>query len=401
MTGRRGLAALTAAERDAWSSAVAAYADGLSRKDPVDDEPFAKMIGELARAGDAPTLGRAAVDADARAILERAAPIYRKAWWPAHRAGNEAYAAALTKLVERYGEGIRDFLTAKYELPWPATGYPVHLAAYSVWAGAYSTYGNLLVVATNDGSGMHGLAGLETVFHEAMHQWDDAVATALDAQARKLGTQVPDGLSHSLIFYTAGEAVRRAAPEHVPFGEASGRWTRLAAVRAALDGAWKPYLDGGGASTRDNAFGGVIARIATLAPAPPPTPVGPAASAAPSERPTTASPLFTFETDELWLNRHHFLWTLGRTEAAIADNSRQSTFTAAAEAERALPSLSADERATWAEAVRAYATGLSLKAALAEPMPSTRRCISGTGKRSTRCAPRRRTRPFPAISRTH
>ena len=40
------------------------------------------------------------------------------------------------------------------------------------------------------------------------------------------------------------------------------------------------------------------------------------------------SPLFTFETDELWLNLHHFLWTLGRAEAGIRDNTRQSAITA-------------------------------------------------------------------------
>jgi hypothetical protein len=64
---------------------------------------------------------------------------------------------------------------------------------------------------------------LEIVFHEGMHQWDDAVEL-LRTQAR--GKVVPKDLSHGLVFFTAGEAVRRVFPRHVPVGEVSGVWNR-------------------------------------------------------------------------------------------------------------------------------------------------------------------------------
>jgi hypothetical protein len=257
----RGLRTLTEDEKSAWSAAVTAYANGLSKKDPVQDEGHASIIGMLAAARDSRTLRRVDLDADVRTTLESVAPIYRGTWWPMHRRSNEAFGAALQSLIAEHGTAIRDFLVDRYALPWPGGGYPVHLSTYSNWAGAYSTYGSLLVVATNEGAGYQGLAGLEMSFHEAMHQWDDAVAAVLRSAAPSLETNALRDLSHSLIFYTAGEAVRRVAPQHVPFGERIGMWSgHRAPVRAALDGVWKPYLEGRG--TRDAAITAFVAQIA-------------------------------------------------------------------------------------------------------------------------------------------
>ena len=97
--------------------------------------------------------------------------------------------------------------------------------------------------------GTRGTLGLEIVFHEAMHQWDDAIDLRLrDAAKRAQVAQVPDNLTHAMIFYTAGEATRRAIPGHVPYAELNGMWkqSRIAAFREALDRHWKPYLDGRG-----------------------------------------------------------------------------------------------------------------------------------------------------------
>lgn len=61
-------------------------------------------------------------------------------------------------------------------------------------------------------------------------------------------------LNHAMIFFTAGEAVRSVDPQHVPYGEANGLWRQkeLGAFKAALDTAWKPYLEGKG--TMDDAL---------------------------------------------------------------------------------------------------------------------------------------------------
>ena len=108
---------------------------------------------------------------------------------------------------------------------------------------------------------LQGLYGFETAFHEGMHQWDEAVFAAMREQAIKANKFFPRGLTHSMIFFTAGEAVRSVVPDHVPYAEKFGVWQRgLASMKVALEEIWKPYLSGRG--TRDEAFAALIQRTA-------------------------------------------------------------------------------------------------------------------------------------------
>jgi hypothetical protein len=103
--------------------------------------------------------------------------------------------------------------------------------------------------------------GLETIFHEGMHQWDGQMFEVLRAQATKISKYFPRGLDHALIFYTAGAAVRHTIPEHVPYSDKFGIWQRgLGSFKAPLDEIWKPYLQGQG--TRDEALTALIKRTA-------------------------------------------------------------------------------------------------------------------------------------------
>jgi hypothetical protein len=72
--------------------------------------------------------------------------------------------------------------------------------------------------------------------------------------------RVTGPLSHPLIFYTAGEAVRRVIPGHQPAAETLGIWrTGMGNFKLSLDTAWKPYLDGQG--TLDEALTAVVKAI--------------------------------------------------------------------------------------------------------------------------------------------
>lgn len=256
----RGFEKLSAKEQAIWREAVASYAAGPSKKDLVFDDRLPALTSALARAGDSRSLIGSEVDPAIAAILQRAAPIYRKAWWMKHREANRNWQRVIQSLVDRHGAAVLAFTTNMYKLQWPTAGFPVHVSAYSNWAGAYSTTGDLLVISSLS-PGLHATYGLETIFHEGMHQWDEQVFEVLREQARKVNKVAPRGLSHALIFFTAGEAVRRVVPEHVPYAEKFGVWQRgLGPMKVALEEIWKPYLDGHGA--RDEAFAVLIKRTA-------------------------------------------------------------------------------------------------------------------------------------------
>jgi hypothetical protein len=162
--------------RDSSREAVTFYAAGPSKKDLVFDDPLPALTIALAKANRSKL--PVGVESTVAAILTRVAPIYRKTWWPRHRAANQAWQSAIQSLVKQHGDAILAFITRAYQMQWPAAGYGVHISAYANWAGAYSTEGNLLVVSSLN-EGTQGQSGLETVFHEGMHQWDDQVAEIL------------------------------------------------------------------------------------------------------------------------------------------------------------------------------------------------------------------------------
>ena len=84
---------------------------------------------------------------------------------------------------------------------------------------------------------------------------------------------------------------------------------------------------------------------------------------------TASPPIFRFNTDEFWLNLHHFLYVLGRAEAKMPDASRAAVAGAPADAEQGLAALTADQRQTWREAVAFYAAGPGRKdATFDEPL---------------------------------
>lgn len=283
----RGFEKLTAKEQKIWREAVASYAAGVSKRDLVFDSPMPAVTAALARAGNSKTLTGSEIDPAIATILQRAAPIYRKAWWKKHHEANRNWQKSIQALIDRHGANVLVLITNAYKLQWPAAGFPVHVSAYSNWAGAYSTTGNLLVISSQS-SGLQATYGLETIFHEGMHQWDDQVFAVLREQAIKLNKFFPRGLSHSIIFFTAGEAVRRVVdgersatlsdmrngavgggrtdkgePGYVPYAEKFGVWQRgMGPFKAALEEIWKPYLDGRG--TRDEAFASLIKRTAVV-----------------------------------------------------------------------------------------------------------------------------------------
>jgi hypothetical protein len=239
----QGLKMLSDSERQAWRQAVSAYANSLSKLETTFDRPVYDVTNAVRRASpdrDASTLQIDVAVADA---LDRAGPIYRKAWWTRHRDANRKWLQSMQEPLRKYG-------------PQMAGGFPVNISGWSNWAGAYSTYDSLLVIATLN-PGNQGLHGFEIMFHEAMHQWDEEIDARLQKIARANKLKFNDLLSHAMIFYTTGEAMKTVVPTHVPYAELAGIWKgRMGVFKPALDAHWKPYLEG--KSTLDAALVGLL-----------------------------------------------------------------------------------------------------------------------------------------------
>jgi len=264
---QRGLQSLTPQEREVWAEAVRAYAAGPSRQAALDD-PLPAIARTLAGLDDAPTLAGATLDGALLATLERAAPIYRKAWWPEHLAANRAWRSATQTLIDRHGPMVVGFVTRAYGLPWAAGGRAVHVASYANFGGAYSSGRTGILVVSSLSELNAGLRALECIVHESMHQWDGQTFAAL----RAAGTAelVPRDLTHAMIFYTAGEAVRRLDANYVPTADAYAIWAKRLSgaalpadrLKPVLEEVWKPWLDGRG--TRDAALAALLARAAAV-----------------------------------------------------------------------------------------------------------------------------------------
>ena len=265
----RGLQGMTREEQMTWAGAVTAYATGLSLKSNL-EEAMASVTRALAEVDDRPSLAGTSLDPALVAVLERAAPIYRKTWWTAHRAANRAWRSSAETLIDRYGSSTIEFVSKVYGAQWPASGYPIHMSGYANFGGAYSIGGaNFLIVAsmTDVNDDLHGL---EVMVHEGMHQWDGQMFSALAGHARALNVLVPRDLTHAMIFFTAGEAVRRIDPAYVPVADAFNVWPKQLSgaplpaqrLKPVLEEVWRPYLNG--SSTRDEALAALVARAAAV-----------------------------------------------------------------------------------------------------------------------------------------
>jgi hypothetical protein len=230
-----GMDALDKPQLLAWDAAIDYYKTTLSPKDAVFDEELVKVTRAMAAyPKDVP--------AALRAVLDRAAPIYRRIWWPRHERANRERIAELETLLNAHGRPIAAAVAKAWGQKWPADPITVNLSAYANWAGAYSTDGLIVIGSLNRET--TGTLGLETLFHETMHMWDDDFQKEISRAAAAAKVQAPRNLLHSLIFFTAGYFVAAECPGHKPYGDTSGVWNRGLFSRERIAAEWTPYLEG-------------------------------------------------------------------------------------------------------------------------------------------------------------
>src|SRR5262245_39125638 len=257
-------AALTPAEQQAWTAALDYYAGDLAGRDLLfngDMTNIKNRFAELEACEDLSGRSDPSCDSGLRrelvVVLERAAPVYRTRWWPAHDRLNRSWTAGVAPLVREFGGKLARQLSDTYEAEWPAGTIRVDTVVYAGSFGAYTTLEPVRVTVSSADSRNQGPAALEVLFHEASHALAGAVRDALARECRMRGKPIPRDLWHALLFYTTGEMVRRAltpgqdasaargAAAYTPYAYRFGLYSRgWSTYQRALERCWQPYLDG-------------------------------------------------------------------------------------------------------------------------------------------------------------
>jgi len=153
---------------------------------------------------------------------------------------------AVSPLLSKYGEALKKELATVYQTEWPAAPIRTDVAEYANWSGAYTTLEPTHITVSSVQSGNQGDAALEILFHEASHAMFREIGNKLFAEVRaqkKLFRR--QDFWHAVLFYSAGEMVRRHIDGYTPYAIKNGVLDRgWPGALEALDSDWKPYLDG-------------------------------------------------------------------------------------------------------------------------------------------------------------
>ena len=237
---------VSAAERESWQSAVASYRARYGAMRPTFDVPLIILKIRLFDASGESLRGTPVASEDA-AVLETAAPVYRRHIWPAHDAANRRFIESARPLLARFGEVMAARVTAAYGTTWPARPIRTDVVrSVSPPGGAYTTNNPTHITIEADDPRQQRFAALETLFHEASHGWGGTLVSELAAAGKLLNVEVPRDLWHTVLFFNAGEITRRVladagAGNYRLYMDAEKVFANL---RPAVAAHWPSFLDG-------------------------------------------------------------------------------------------------------------------------------------------------------------
>jgi hypothetical protein len=244
--------ALTPEERISWDTAVSYYASSVIQRDLLFDEGMAAIKNKLEDSESSSDLTGVEIATELRTVLQRAAPIYRKHWWPRHDAQNRQWIGHVQPLIAEHGETLRSSLVTIYAAAWPQQPVRIDTVAYANWAGAYTTIEPTRPTISTTDRANQGPSALEIIFHESSHGMMDAVINALtssekaNASRSNATVHFRRDLWHEVLFYTTGELVAERIPGYVPYADKNGLWTRAwpGPDRMLIEQDWKPHIEG-------------------------------------------------------------------------------------------------------------------------------------------------------------
>jgi hypothetical protein len=246
------LVSLSGGEAQAWSAALDAY-DTFKGRSVIFDDELVKINDGLTGIPDdrSPT----DVPSTVTAVLAGAAPVYRRHVWASQQRVNSDWIAAIEPVVARHAVSVTDAIAAAYRTTWPARPVVVDVTSdadvhggYTTTSGPSGAAGHTTIASPDEK--LQGDMAVEIVFHEASHTIDDRIVKIIDDECVRQHVRVPPNLWHALLFFTAGEVVRRDLgksddPAYQPYADRFGVYERgWQLYRTALGRDWLPYLRG-------------------------------------------------------------------------------------------------------------------------------------------------------------
>ena len=221
------------------------YVLNVAPKDFLFDSASIAINDRIAQLPDDADVSQLGIDPALTKAMRDGAPVYRALWWPSHRDTDERWVAQMRGRLAAHGKALAQRISASFQACWPRTPIPVDVSAYAGWAGAYTTEhpSHIIISSTLDTN--EGDAGLESLFHEALHTMDSTVNSAITASGDRAGVRMPYDVTHALIFFTAGSAVEQEIPGyHSPFAGTVWQRAPFLSLRPHIVTDWLPYLNG-------------------------------------------------------------------------------------------------------------------------------------------------------------
>lgn len=230
-----------------WAAAVTGYETALKGRDPTFDEGLQQTNLSLAVRGERAALPSEKIDPHVAHLLAPLFPGYLQRGWPEDLAKDREWITAVTPLLARWGEGLATELAMRLDTSWPLLPVRVEVSRLAGSHGAYTSSPPILTTLSSEDPGYQGDAALEMLFHEASHGISGNLEHDLDLAFLAEGKSAPADLYHAIIFYTAGELVRRRlGPSYVPYAYKQGVYTRgeWPRLEVAMREQWQPWLLG-------------------------------------------------------------------------------------------------------------------------------------------------------------
>jgi len=241
----------TAADREQWAAAVQQYRDRYGKRSLLFDEEMVKANVALTAVLSDTSLDRVAIAPEQRAILESAAPIYRKHLWKVHDDANRRVMSASAPLLKQHGPAVASRLAKTLDTEWPSTPIRVELVHDAGPPGnAYTVSETATITIAADDPRHQGNAMLELFFHEASHVWDAVLMKDVSEAAKRLNVRAPRDLWHGLLFFNSGTIVSEALAaagvrDYQIYMEKEGMFDRVyRSMREPMRRHWTAFLAG-------------------------------------------------------------------------------------------------------------------------------------------------------------